>query len=89
MLNLNTYEILRQEDKEKYRLGKSLLDTAWNIILCYKEFPSKAIELIEIAKIQHASSGNINQFINLLQNWVCLADLITEEHKKLERILFN
>lgn len=89
MLNLNTYEIIRQENKEKYNLCKSLLDTAWNIILCYKEFPNKAIELIEIAKIQHEKSKNINQFIQLLQNWICLADLLTEEHKRLERILFN
>ena len=89
MLNLNTYESLFQENKEKYKLPVALLNTAWNVVLCYKEFPNKAIELIEIAKIQHEKSKNINQFIQLLQNWICLADLITEEHKRLERILFN
>lgn len=89
MLNENTYETLFQENKEKYKLPVALLNTAWNVVLCYKEFPNKAIELIEIAKIQHEKSKNINQFIQLLQNWICLADLITEEHKRLERILFN
>ena len=89
MKNHNTYEILFQENNEKYKLQVALLNTAWNVILCYKEFPNKAIELIEIAKIQHEKNKNINQFIQLLQNWICLADLVTEEHKRLERILFN